>query len=133
MSMPLLVGPTALLSLMLASVSTLSSAQPVYKSTAADGAVSYGEQPTTGANRVQQVEVDPGPSHEQVLDARRQGQRTQASADRMQVQREGKEQIDGMQREARSARDDALKQVEEFKQLMQQQIDQNSRPRFGPP
>ena len=122
-----------LLYLLLILMLPVAGAQPVYKSTTTGGAVSYGDQPTAGASQVQQVEVDPGPSHQQAMDARLQGQRTQASADSMQSQRQAREQAEGMQREMRSARDDALQQADDIKQLMQQQIDQNSRRRFGPP
>jgi len=66
---------------------------PVYKSIDADGHVSYGDQASGSAYQVEEVPIDPGPSIDQVLEAKLVGARIAEEADRLEAERLEKERI----------------------------------------
>jgi len=66
---------------------------PVYKSIDADGHVSYGDQVSGTAYQVEQVPIDPGPSIDQVLEAKLVGARIAEEADRLEAERLEQERI----------------------------------------
>jgi len=112
-----------LLPLMLAAAlcSTISGAQEIYKSVDAQGQVSYGSAPVTSATEVQEVELRPGPTPEEVREAKQAGARISASANQMESQRVARE----MTRNAEQAKQDAKQEVEQQQQAVTEQAQQN--------
>jgi hypothetical protein len=66
---------------------------PVYKSIDADGHVSYGDQASSTAYQVEEVPIEPGPSIDQVLEAKLVGARIAEEADRLEAERLEQERI----------------------------------------
>lgn len=66
---------------------------PVYKSVDADGRVSYGDRVPGTAYQVEEVPIDPGPSIDQVLEAKLVGVRIAEEAERLEAERLEKERI----------------------------------------
>jgi len=66
-------------------------AQAVYKSVDAKGNVIYSDAPPANAAATSEVELPPGPSKEEIADARKRGREFQASVDKMVEERKKKE------------------------------------------
>ena len=66
---------------------------PVYKSVDADGHVSYGDQVSDTAYQVEEVPIDPGPSIDQILEAKLVSARIAAEAERLEAERLEQERI----------------------------------------
>ena len=96
-------------------------AQSVYKSTDGSGGVSYGDSPSQGAARVEQVEIRSGPTIDQEIDARRSGERIEASGNAMQAQRQAREQATGVKREARNMKADMEKKMDDLIEAIKDQ------------
>ena len=83
---------TASLAVILGLCTTTAAGQEVYKSTNSRGQVSYGDQPSVTAAKVEEVKLQTGPTPEEVRQAQRAGERIEQSADAMQAVRVAKEQ-----------------------------------------
>ena len=68
-------------------------AQQVFKSVGANGTVSYGDKPVSGAVVVREVPIEAGPSSSQMDEARRLGERVKHSADTMERERLAREAV----------------------------------------
>jgi len=79
------------------------SAQQVYKSINAQGEVEYSSEPPARASNIEQVELQPGPTQQQVKEARQAGERITQSANEMQSQRLAREQLQSNKRQKAEA------------------------------
>ena len=74
-------------------LSSISVGEPVYKSVAPGGTVSYGDKPITGSALVREIPIEAAPSYDQVERARSVTQRIRQSADAMEEARLARESV----------------------------------------
>ena len=125
-------GPLGLLllpALLFGLVDTAASEQAIYKSINAQGQTVYSSDPPAKARDIVEVELAPGPTPEEVKEAKQAGERVTQSANEMQAQRLTREQAATNQRqEAKAA---SAEQKQEQAAAVQAQQNETLREYYG--
>ena len=103
--------------------------QAVYKSINAQGQTVYSSEPPPRARDIEQVELPPGPTQEEVKEAREAGERISQSANQMQRERVAKEQRATSERQQAEA--EAAEQAREQQVIDQLKKDETLREYYG--
>lgn len=103
-------GVLLAVAMLLGTTGNVTFAQAVYKSINAQGETVYSSEPPPRATNIQEVELPPGPTQEEVKEAREAGERITQSANEMQAERLTRERV------ADNKRQEALAEAAEQKQ-----------------
>lgn len=95
------------------------SGQQVYKSINAQGEVEYSSEPPARATDIEPVELEPGPTQQQVKEARQAGERITQSANEMQSERLAREQRASNKRQKTEAAAADAQQTEQAAEQVQ--------------
>ena len=110
---------------MLSTVQMTAAAQQVYRSVDPQGNIIYSDNPPADAAQIQNVELPPGPTEEQVEQAQQRGRAIQESADKMASEREAREKIAAEKRREEQQRQLAAEQEARIARLEAMQRNQD--------